>query len=79
MTNADDLDIPFGGTAHEIVIMLADFFDRDPIPWMEQVMRGELHDCEDALLHDLLDIDLESSTQIPDIAEGIRLLLASGD
>lgn len=79
MTAADDLDIPFGGTAHEIVIMLADFFDRDPITWMEQAMRGEFHAREDALLHDLLDIDLESSTQIADIAEGIRLLLVSDD
>lgn len=68
-----DLDIPFGGCADSIVIVLADAFDEDPLPWFEKVMvRGEIEYKTDQLLADLLSIDLETSTQLPHIAEGIR-------
>lgn len=74
----DDLDIPMGGCLDQVVLTLAHHLRiEDPLEWFDRVVdRVIVRDDNDRLLLDLVAIDLESSTQIPHIREGMRLALA---
>ena len=73
-----DLDIPMGGCLDQVVLTLAYHFGvEDPVAWFDRVVdRAVVITDRDRLLLDLVSIDLETSTQIPDIRESMIAFLA---
>ena len=74
LTETEDLDIPMGGCLDQVVLVLADHFDLDPLEFWDATMSmprpakgSPFH-----LLAELVAIDLETSTQLPHVREALR-------